>query len=269
MISIEDYKKIVDENKDYNRALSRTNLNACVLMERIKSIPKTEGNLSGEYRTPLVLMLENQIVQAYYRNYGIDVQPFSIGGMYGYGVDITHINPYCIKEEKLRYARIACGSIRIDLDRKSLKVAEAICRTEDLFSSITNAVKFIVDNNKIEKCRCKNCSHFYDAEVYLTIYQIITMLSCMGYIKWQGILGAEVDRAIAERFGISDGFSQDYFYVEMTNRSFLINRHTGFLIIKNSMQSFEYNNWCRNSVEKGLGFLIDIDSVVQLNSIKI
>lgn len=74
-VTFDQYLRMRDRNTDYARALARTNL-------AIRCWEKAGGKV---WYLPLMWMLDNHIVQAFYKRSGIDVQAESVGGMFGYG----------------------------------------------------------------------------------------------------------------------------------------------------------------------------------------
>jgi hypothetical protein len=102
------------------------------------------------------------------------------------------------------------------------------------------------------KCTIDNCRHHADADIYLTLYQIITLLLCMGYIS-DAILGTFVD---CSEYGHQNEnpshplrlagiftepcFSNNYFEIGPTNRSqnafAWVHRSTGDLLLANGRE---------------------------------
>ncbi|TDA67458.1 MAG: hypothetical protein D9V47_10335 [Clostridia bacterium] len=123
----------------------------------------------------------------------------------------------------------------------------------------------------LPKCPEPKCQHWVDAEVYLVVYQIITMLLAMGYLV-DASLGAFVDYHPLTGAGVTvahplrlagivaePGFVPDWFELGPTCRSgrpvAWIHRGSGDLLLRHQKRSVSYNKWCGGSVEKGLEFL--------------
>ena len=67
-VTFDQYLRMRDRNTDYARALARTNL-------AIRCWEKAGGKV---WYLPLMWMLDNHIVQAFYKRSGIDVQPAAL-----------------------------------------------------------------------------------------------------------------------------------------------------------------------------------------------
>lgn len=268
-----------NRNSDYNRALSRTNLAVRCWLRWAEPIPKDVEKLRAEHRRVLAWLLANHIVQGYYRRCGIDVRPFLIGGMYGYGYAVGVFGPICLRQDIGKTAWVACGSVRVDpkTDQENGKsepfqVAEAIAKGEDPLWVIDRATVVALGQRWLPKCSGSKCRHHVDAEVYLTLYQIITLLLCMGYLS-DAILGVFVDcseygkhEAISHPLrlaGMIDRpcFTQDYFELGPTykeKQAFAwIHRATGDPVLMDRLAIIPFKKWCTGSVETGMAFLVN------------
>ena len=107
------YRSMRDRNADYSRALARTNLAIRCWLARVGESCRDESGHPPRHRM-LAWMLANHIVQGFYRRIGIDVIPFSCGGMYGYGMSVGINAASCGRKDVGETAWIACGSVRVD-----------------------------------------------------------------------------------------------------------------------------------------------------------
>lgn len=253
-MSFDQYLRMRDRNEDYARALARTNLAIRCWEKRGQEI----GYL------PLMWMLDNHIVQAFYRRSGIDVIPLSAGGMYGYERKVAVFPENCQSvHEAKELSRIATGSCRVDNPRirTSITVSDALQDGENPLGLIERAALAAVGGWPA-KCPCHGCRHQKDADVYLTVRQILTLYVVMGQAKGVPILGTEIrpiDHAekhplMMAGFFEERGFTYEWFDVE----SFWIHRRKGTLVFlrDGEVKSIPYAVWCSGSVEKGLGWIL-------------
>ena len=188
------YKRMRERNEDYSLALTRTNLAVRCWLGRVGDGYREEAGIPQRPRI-LAWMLANHIVQSFYRRAGIDVLPFSCGGMYGYGVSVGIQTDSCNRKDIGETARIACGSVRVDPkvgNVRAYRLTDVILSGEDPLWAIDKAATVAIGSRWLDKCSNHYCRHRQDADIYLVVYQIITLLLAMGYIH-DAILGTFVD----------------------------------------------------------------------------
>lgn len=253
-MTFDQYVRMRDRNADYARALARTNL-ALRCWERA-------GRDIGYL--PLLWLLDNHIVQAFYRRSGIDVIPLSAGGMYGYGRKVAVFPENCrsVREAK-ELSRIATGSCRVDNPhtRVSVTVSDALQDGENPLGLIERAALAAVGGWPA-KCACHGCRHQKDADVYLTIRQILTLYVVMGQTEGVPMLGTEIrplDDAERHPLMMAGFFEERSFSYEWFDaQPFWIHRRNGTLVSfrDGNANVVPYAAWCNGSVEKGLGWIL-------------
>ena len=272
---LDRYRRMRDRNADYSRALARTNLAIRCWLARVGDDCRDESGHPPRHRM-LAWLLANHIVQGFFRRIGIDVIPFSCGGMYGYGMSVGSNAASCGRKDVGETAWIACGSVRVDSkvgDEREYPVTDSILSGEDPLWAIDKAAKLAIGSQWPDRCTEPHCRHKQDAEVYLTIYQIITLLLAMGYAQ-DAILGTFIDcseygqnsgapKHPLRLAGLIDGpqFTSDYFEVGPVSPDkpvhLWIHRRTGALLFGKDWQAFEYKHWCGGNVERGLSWICD------------
>ncbi|MGE5574812.1 MAG: hypothetical protein ACM3UL_01640 [Ignavibacteria bacterium] len=271
-------REVSDNNREYCRALEMTSLNINLWLKRAGILPDSPEEIASKYRRCLAWILSNHIVQRFHKKYGVDVIPFTIGEMYGYGMAVQS---HRIEEKESRdISWIACGSVRIDpryeSGNESYHVPEnLIQKGQPLWVMEEAAQKAIGDN--LNECNDRNCYHRKNVSTYLTIYQIITQLLCAGFLR-DAILGAFVDCDFYGAFNqpshplLQTGqvketcLTQDYFELgpDFRDREVgWINRYTGELTLNppegsSNIIVMPYKKWCGNRTEKGFDYLANI-----------
>lgn len=272
---LDRYRRMRERNADYSRALARTNLAIRCWITRAGDECRDESGYPPRHRV-LAWLLANHIVQAFYRPAGIDVIPFSCGGMYGYGLSVGVNAESCSRKDVGETAWIACGSVRVDSkvgDEREYTVTDSILSGEDPLWAIDKAAKLAIGSKWPDRCSESHCRHKQDAEVYLTIYQIITLLLAMGCVQ-DATLGTYVD---CSEYGHNSGapkhplrvaglfdepqFTQDYFEVGPVLRDkpahLWIHRRTGAVLFGEDRQACDYKRWCGGEVERGLTWICE------------
>lgn len=271
-LTFEMYEQIRDEQADYLIAMDRTHIAVQCWLKRL-------GNKIDESQEPplflcLMWLLDNHIVQAFYRSYGIDVLPFAMGGMHGYGRRVGIDAGSCSRHDIKDLSYIATGSSCIDVRSSSLQsygLKEDILAGKEPFKAIDYAALFAIGGKWPEPCLRDDCFHRRDAAVYLTVRQILTLLVVMGYAE-DAILGTYVDcsdyGATTEpthplRVGgaLSEPqFTMDYFSIELKkprlHRRFWIHRRTGMLWQDAPVKGFAFDDWCGGRVDAGLEWIL-------------
>lgn len=266
-ISFSQYVRMRERTHDYATALARTNLAVQLLKRR-----KAKSNPEKITYLELMWLLDNHIVQTFYRRYGIDVQYITIGDMYGYGRKIGVHPPICMRDDLLeKRSMIATGSSRIDApDGKKFHLRDELAKGKSLLQAIDEGAMFAVGNAWPSRCQAKGCLHHHDADVYLPVFQILTLLVVMGWFKgYYPILGTWVN---CSSYGIDENepkhpllklklvpepcFSPKWFDCGIL----WINRHDGRLVLQNShtatVEQHNFAEWCSGSVEHGLHWLM-------------
>lgn len=267
------YKRMRERNSDYSKALARTNLALRCWLGRIGHICRDDAGTPARSRI-LTWLLSNHIVQAFYRRDGIDVLPFSCGGMYGYGLSVGVHTGSCNRRDINETAWIAAGSVRVDPkvgETSAYHLTDVILSGEEPLWAIDKAARAAIGTRWLDKCVANQCQHRQDADIYLTIYQIITLLLAMGYVE-DAILGTFVD---CSEYGVHEGttkhplrlsgiisqpeFTMDYFEVgpvyQNSKIRFWIHRRTGDLLFGSESAVIPFSQWCGGEVERGLSWL--------------
>lgn len=272
---LDRYQRMRERNADYSRALSRTNLAVRCWLARVGDGYREDCGTPPRHRI-LAWLLANHIVQAFYHRTGMDVEPFSCGGMYGYGLSVGIKAESCNRKDIGETAWIACGSVRVDPkggDIREYQLTEAILAGEDPLWAIDKAATVAIGAKWLERCQEPHCRHKQDADIYTTVYQIITLLLAMGYVK-DAILGTFVD---CSEYGCNDGapkhplrlaglfqepqFTEAYFEINLISddyrKCFWIHRSSGALLFDGDRQIVSYQQWCGGEVERGLSWICD------------
>lgn len=279
-LDIEHYRRVRAANGDFARALARTSLAVRCWLDRVKELPTDDGRVAADHRRVLAWLLANHLIQGYYRRCGVDVRPFDIGGMYGYGFAVGPQEPVCRRRDLRETAWVACGSVRVDPQpapgepedrRRPYWVCRAIAAGEDPLGVIDRAAVVALGQRWPPECPEPSCPHRADAEIYLTVHQIITLLLAMGYLA-DAILGTFVDcslltgPATTARHPLRlagavarPGFAPEWFELGPTPRGgpplAWIHRRHGELVLAEHKRAIPYREWCGGSVERGLDFL--------------
>lgn len=259
-MTFDQYIRMRERNADFARALARTNL-ALRCWER----SEMWDEICAAQSMKIMWLLDNHILQAFYKRCGIDVLPLSIGGMYGYGRKVC-IHPHnCkqVKEEK-ELSLLATSSGRVDGDYPGPKIIlskelEAGANPIGLLERATLAAV----GGWPSKCNCTGCQHKKDADIYLTIHQILTLYVVMGYgVKETPILGLSTGYTGGSTHTLAimglckkETFTYDWFDC----RTFWINRRNGILVYGGGRSAIivPYEKWCNGSVEKGLRWILE------------
>lgn len=241
-MDIQNYNGLVDDNKMKNRALARTNINIEALKRRIKEKYDGPNYNIKEYGDELLLILINYLVQKYYKDYGLLSFSDWIERQYFY-VESTD-------ESRNILAAIA-------LDKSRFYLSSSVLESSDMLSGIIsyaidgfeNVEKRVLEG--LERVKGKEIVKF-DAERILTIYQIITVGSCMGYFS---VILDELSLQQSDKF-MMKYFGHKQFLLKYANGFCRIDMQNGDLIISNRTIKFEI--WNNYSVCKGLEYLINV-----------
>ena len=236
-ISMQQYRQIRNINKEYAKAMARTNL-------AIKIWQENGGEI---HWLPIMWLLDNHIIQAYYRYHRVDVIPVSIGGMYGYGRNVSIGNR--------NLAAIATSSSRVEYSDGNPASGVHCFALRKHLSKGGNALYLIDYAVSLAVGTITKRLEPIDADIYLTIHQIITLLVVMGKVG-DAILGAvnhENHPLHILNFVPKDMFSYEWFDVDS---KIWIHRYTGRLVCGGRIRSWKYSDWCGGSVEKGLSWML-------------
>lgn len=281
VLSYQDYQRVKRWTADYAEALIRTNLAVRCWLHRTRNKPDRSDSDGGpQARRVLAWLLGNHILQAFYRDYGIDVIPFTVDHMYGYGMAVRTAEG-CKRKDREETAWIACGSVRVDTDVRpetqngprlpSIEVYRRVREGEDPLWVIDTAAIHAVGGRWPRHCRYKTCAHRRDADIYLTLNQIITLMLCMGYAR-DAILGTFVECSVwgehptdpphpLRRLGFvsKPTFTGDFLEILLTNKGdssvcVWIHRSSGELVTAEG-ELIPYTDWCGGDIDRGLEYL--------------
>ncbi len=259
---------------DEARALARTTRAVACWRKRARKLGGLDPqDIQIRHRRVLAWLIANHLVQAWYRRSGLDVLPFSIGDMYGYGMRIARCN--CRQARRMREDRdlswVACGSVRVDRQDGGGRyhVTDRLAEGQDPLAIILEAAEFALCEQIPGRCTSRSCAHRYDAHVYLDIYQVITMLLARGVIH-DAILGDDVHRTISGwnvpweiphpllQAGIvaQEGFTGEYFVISVKpGECAWIGRRRGDLLVLGDREPIEFEDWCGGEAERGEDYL--------------
>lgn len=256
-MTFDQYLRMRDRNADYARALARTNL-------AIRCWEKTGGKV---WYLPVMWLLDNHIVQAFYKRSGIDMRAESVGGMFGYARTVG-IFPESCRQVKvprtLGQISTASTSAANPKMEHAYSVVDALEQGANPIGAIERAALAAVGGWPA-RCKHRDCPHCKDAEVYLTIYQILTLYVVMGQAEDAPILGTELKSSAAwQEIGHplwqtglfkERAFSYEWFDVG----NIWIHRRTGTLVYApdGKARTRAYGEWCNGSVEQGLRWLLE------------
>lgn len=278
-MDIDGYRRMRERNADFHEGLARTNLAIRCWERRIGTVPSDVETLRGQHRRVLAWFLANHLVQGYYRTAGIDVRPFSISDMYGYGFAVGPREPFCHRRDVTESAWVACGSIRVDphnpqgseSKNDSFQVAVPIAGGRDPLWVIDEGVVSALRGRWVSKCTADGCVHKRDAVVYRSVYQTITLLLAMGVVE-DAILGAWVDcssMGVVETpthplrvmgLVLKPALADDWFHIEVkkheVSTSAWIHRSSGDLVTARQRRVVPYSVWCGGSVDRAVETLM-------------
>ena len=239
---MEIYYESVEKTKDINMALARTKINS-ELVEKIFQ----ERGYEENYTHYLRAILWNYIINAYQRIYDIDLYPDSVGGMYGYCVEILSGN-----KDKKRNGTLTSDSLRFDLERKELTVSDIYIKNKDIFLTIIGSMNFFEEEivSKLEKGKFKYGYRY----IYENVYQVLTAALCMEKIDFF-INGIEYECDFPLKMKREEYYN--YITIRGKGLTYYINKNTGELIFKNNVK-IKYKDWCNGKIDDGIKFLSKI-----------
>lgn len=240
-MDIQSYNELINDNKMKNRALARTNLNIEALKKRTQKACNESNSFSKEFGNELLLILMNYMIQKYHKEYGLFSFPDGEERLYFYTEPDANSTDTIVTVgiDKSRYY-LSCAVLE-DVDMLSAIIRYAIDGFENLEKEILRRLESIEKKETVKN----------DAEKVLTIYQIITLGSCMGYFN---IVLDEYFLQRSDRF-IMKYYENKKFLIKFINGFCKVDMITGDLIIHNKRVKFE--NWSNYCVGKGLEYLIN------------
>ncbi len=252
LIKIEDYYSIMENNKYYNRALARTNLNCKVLMKRFRKIDFRKNEVDYSIIGSFKFIIWNHIIQAYSIEYGVDIIPGSCGDMYGYYVSIE------AGEDREKVANLTSGSLRIDSYNGVFEISKRLKEEKDLYITVLKAMKHLENNildygnETYKKVKGHKGSN---NDVYLSVYQVLTMGCCMGLVE-DFILGINY---LPDYFREVNGIKYlDYFSIKINkNQDYHINKNSGD-IFHMGKKLIDYKHWCNGEIGQGIKTIIKL-----------
>ena len=274
---ISGYIKDRDFRKSFHRALARTDLAVRLVQKKITGRRKV---LEPDFRV-WSWILANHILQCWHASTGLDVRPFSIGGMYGYGSAVGWFSGER-HHESHELSWIANGSVRVDPqqgDLPSYDLIEAIKGGTNPFLAVqTAAERAILGQDPLKPAGFKVPGRV-QAEIYLTVCQTLTLLLAGGWAE-EAILGEYVDcseyggsheiaRHPLRKLGLVERacFTYEFLVARFHNEAacagteaqnrFWIRRNDGKLVLGNSLKVIAYEDWCGGSVERGMKTLLE------------
>lgn len=274
---ISGYIENRDSRKSLHRALARTDLAVRLAQKKIwgsRKVPEPNFRIWS-------WILANHILQSWHASTGLDVRPFSIGGMYGYGSAVGWFSGER-HQKSYELSWIANGSVRVDPqqgDLLSYGLTEAIKGGTNPFLAVQAAAeRAILEQDPVKPPGFKAPGSI-QAEKYLTVCQIITLLLAGGWVD-EAILGEHVDcseygdaseiaRHPLRKLGLVERacFTYEFLVARFHNEAacagteaqnrFWIRRNDGKLVLENSLNVIDYENWCGGSVERGMKRLLE------------
>ena len=274
---ISGYIENRDSRKSLHRALARTDLAVRLAQKKIwgsRKVPEPNFRIWS-------WILANHILQSWHASTGLDVRPFSIGGMYGYGSAVGWFSGER-HQKSYELSWIANGSVRVDPQQGGLPsygLTEEIKGGTNPFLAVQAAAsRAVLERDPVKPAGFK-VTGGVQAEIYLTVCQTLTLLLAGGWVE-EAILGEHVDcdeyggsgeiarhplrkLGLVERASFTYEFLVARFHEEVTcagpegRNRFWIRRNDGKLVLENSLKVIAYEDWCGGSVERGMKTLLE------------
>ena len=108
-MKVSEYPALRESRRFFHRALARTDLAVRLVQKKITGSRKV---LEPDFRV-WSWILANHILQSWHATTGLDIRPFSIGGMYGYGSAVGWFSG-ARHQKSHELSWIANGSVRVD-----------------------------------------------------------------------------------------------------------------------------------------------------------
>lgn len=266
-LTLGQYNRLRERTHDYARALQRTNLALRCLQRRAGVNALSQFTLE-EHRGAVLALFWNHLVQSHYRRNGIDVTPASACDQFPYYASVRRIIAPGETEE---ISKVTTGSTRIDAPwtesqnlENPVTVINHISSADDPLFGLDNAVTDAVGSRFLSQNIFKD-HHRFDHETYLIIHQVVTVLTCMGVVRY-AIRGVEVDMHLygvveepthpLRRLGVLPHpcFTEDWFDLE--GRAF-IHRNSGALLIDTMNELVSFDIWCGGHPDQGVSYIFE------------
>ncbi|HEY8417163.1 MAG TPA: hypothetical protein VIK93_03895 [Limnochordales bacterium] len=292
VVSWERYQQIQKWSADYAEALVRTNLAVRCWLRRLggrtepvrlaaalsdsgqvqradrDGLSRRDRYAQPALHTVFAWLVCNQMRQAFYRSYGIDVVPWSEGVLRGSAMAVQTAEG-CKGKEPERLAIIGVEPLRVEPARAgvpSLDILALLDHMDDPLWVVDAAAVHAVGGRWPRHCHRRSCPHRRDAVIYLTVSQIVTLLLCMGHAQ-EVALTAPVRAGTLDNTGRlahaaeeapGAGFAERCFAVRLAagNGGCTVRVHgsTGQLVAATG-ELIPFDTWCGGDVEQGLRFL--------------
>lgn len=238
------YLQLRDENKLTNRALARANLCIEALKTRIGNTALDEITLANNYGKELLLILQNYLIQKYYKKYNL-------------------ITEESYKDERLffySYAHRRKDSICIgvlNMPKAKYYLSDYIIKNGDILGSILSYGYNGFEEIEAQIIRsCYSISSFEgnsNSEVTLILYQLVTIGNCLEYFDF--ILSSD-ELSKEEEFMMTEP-KKGKFLLRLNNKKFYIDKFDGQLILSHD-KIIDFSDWCNYNVETGLEYLLNL-----------
>lgn len=236
------YDDLIQSTKMNNRALARTNVNVEALKRRIGGKLFDFNYIAANYGKELLLILQNYLIQKYYKKYGVYTEgSFKDGRLFFYTRLLN-------EERKI----VGC----IDINKGKFYLSQHIAEQKDMLSAILSYC--IIGFEEIERQILesyleinKNKNNSNSSDITLSLFQLTTVGNCLGYLD----VVVSSDELSDLEANLMDRHKADNFLIKCPSGVILINRFNGDLIFPNN-EKIDYKIWCNDKVGDGLKYLI-------------
>lgn len=269
ILTLDQYRRLQERTHDHARALQRTNLALRCLLRRMEDSVFSQREFLAEHQWAILTLFWNHLVQSHYRRNGIDIIPAGACDHFPYYASVRCITG--VNQSK-QISIVTVGSTRIDAPwiptaenlEDMVTVMNHVLNASDPLFGLDNAVADAVGKRFLSKSTNKG-RHLVDHEIYLTIYQIVTVLVCMGVVN-RAVCGVEVD---VHPYGVIETpthplrcsgmipdprFTEDWF--DLDGRVF-IHRSSGTLLIGATNRLIPFDIWCSGYPDQGIAYIFE------------